>query len=264
MTHPRVRQYLAVKNNRTPNNDPEIALAIEGLWELRAAVRAGLDVEAVFVATELLRGDESRTLVERLESASTPCYHVSDKVLRRMVDRDGPDGLAAIVRMRQATFDDLVPGDHRPLRIVVAEGLELAGNAGTIVRSADAAGATGVVWCGSSVRLSHPRVLHASMGTLFSMPVVRAVAPETVEWLRANHVRLVGADPAASHTFWDADLRPPLAIVLGSERRGLSPAMRDALDDAVSIPMLGAADSVNVGHAAAVLLYESVRQAQDQ
>jgi TrmH family RNA methyltransferase len=103
----------------------------------------------------------------------------------------------------------------------------------------------------------------ASTGTVFSTPVVRASGRETAAWLRDNRVRVIAADPAASRSYRDADYRGPLAIVLGSERRGVSAWWRSLADDLVSIPMLGLADSLNVGHAAALLAYESMRAAAD-
>ncbi len=143
--------------------------------------------------------------------------------------------------------------------MVVADRFELVGNLGTVVRCADGAGAAGVLAVDTPFRLSHPLLVKASMGTIFSTPVVSVGLEEALEWLNRNGFRLLAADPGASVPYDRADYRGPLAIVLGNERTGLSPAWAKAAGTLVSIPMLGVADSLNVGHAAALLLYEALR-----
>lgn len=138
--------------------------------------------------------------------------------------------------------------------------MELAGNLGTLIRCADGAGATALVLSDRRVRLSHPLVVRASMGTVFSMPLVTAERDAAVAHLRRHGVRAVAADPASRLSYRDADYRGPVAIVLGSERHGLDPVWRASAEEVVSIPMLGVADSLNVGHAAALLLYEALHQ----
>src|SRR5687767_10076981 len=144
--HPRVRQFLAVKHRR--GKHPPSALALEGLWALRRALDAGVDVEVVFVCDELVRGDDTRTVVDRLRAErGTRTYRVSERVLRRMVDREGPDGVAALAHLPAVGLTDLqapaVLGSDA--RVVVADGFELAGNLGTIIRCADGAGAAAVL-----------------------------------------------------------------------------------------------------------------------
>jgi TrmH family RNA methyltransferase len=213
-------------------------------------------VEVVFFCTELARGDLSGRLVDELRRAGAAAFEVSERVLRRMVDRDGPDGLAAIAHPRPAGLDDVAV---RPTaRLVIADSLDRPGNLGAIIRCADGAGAAGVVVTDRRIRLTHPLVLKASMGTVFSLPVVEADRDATLDWLRAHRFRIIAAEPEAPMTYRDVDYRGRVAIVVGSERHGLAAFWREAADVAVSIPMLGAADSLNVGHAAALLLYEAL------
>ncbi len=184
---------------------------------------------------------------------------VSDQVLRRMVERDGPDGIAAVARRRPACLADIVV--RRGTRVVVADCFEIVGNLGTVVRCADGAGAAGVLVVDSPFRLNHPLLLKTSMGTILSMPVVSVTRQQAKDWIRRHGLRVLVADPAADVSYQRADYATPLAIVLGNERRGLAAEWRRQADLGVSIPMLGVADSLNVGHAAAVLLYESLRHA---
>lgn len=254
--HPRVEQFRDIKNNR--RSHLRGAVALEGLWALRAAVAAGVEIDAVFVCLALLRGEESMRMIRRLQAAGVGIYEVSDRVLRRMADREGPDGLAAIARLRQVKLTDLAV--DRATRVVVADGFELAGNLGTIIRTADGAGAAAVFVTDSRVRLTHPLVVKASMGTVFSVPVISATRLEASGWLRASGFTVVAADPAARASYREIGYDGAVAVVLGSERYGLDTFWRDEADDLVSIPMLGTADSLNVGHAAALLLYEALHR----
>lgn len=252
--HPAVQRFRDLRTNRRPN--PHLGVALEGLWALGHAVDAGLEIEAVFVCRALLRGPASEALVGRVAARGAPVFDVSERVLRRMVDRDGPDGLAAVARLRRWSLGAIPV--RRASRFLVADNVELPGNLGTIVRCGDGAGAGAVLLTERRVRLTHPGVVKASMGTIFTMPVASGSAEEVFEWLRGHAVTIVAAHPDASVSYRAVAYEPPVAIVVGSERYGLSPFWREHADVVVSIPMLGTADSLNVGHAAALLLYEAL------
>jgi RNA methyltransferase, TrmH family len=252
--HPTIRKFLDIKHNR--GSHPPGALALEGLWSIRHAVQAGLSIDAVLVCPALLRGPESELLVAQLRKTGAATLEVSERVLRRMVDRDGPDGLAALAVLPSRALHDIPISPTA--RVVVADRFELAGNLGTVIRCADGAGAAGVIITERRLRLTHPVVVKASTGTVFSMPIVDTGRADALDWLRASGFRIVAADPASRLSYRDADYRGRVAIVLGSERYGLGSFWGSAADATVSIPMLGVADSLNVGHAAAVLLYEAL------
>jgi len=241
--HAQVKRCLDVRRGRATG-----AVALEGRWALERALAAGVEIDAVITCPELLRGEPLDGSIE-----------VGEKVFRRLTGRDGPDGIVALARLRDRTLDDVAPGD----RVLVADGVELPGNVGTLVRTADGAGATAVIVC-APVRVSAPALVRASMGAVLWLPVVQANAPEAIAWLRANRCRVVVADPAARASYRDADYGPPAAIVVGSERHGVSSTWRCAADELVSIPMLGRSDSLNVGHAAALLLYEALHHHRRQ
>ena len=137
--------------------------------------------------------------------------------------------------------------------------MEKPGNVGAILRSADAVGASAVIAVGGT-DLYNPNVIRASIGTIFSVPVATATAADVVAWLRERGVRILASRVDAEQLHVDADLTGPLAIVLGSEADGLSDAWPAPGVEALRLPMLGKADSLNVSAAAAVLLYEAWRQ----
>jgi TrmH family RNA methyltransferase len=195
-----------------------------------------------------------------LTEAGVPAFQVSRRTYLRLAERDGPDGLAAVVRLSSLNLADITPGPAA--RLLVLDSFELAGNVGSLIRCADAVGASAVILTEQHVRINHPLVMKASMGTAFSVPLCSSDAETALTWLRGQGFWVLGADPPATTSYRDADYRARTAVVLGSERCGLSRFWKQASDQLVSIPMLGDADSLNVGHAGALILYEALHRQQ--
>lgn len=257
--HPDVQRYRAL---RRPGVSPTEA-AIEGTWALAHALAASTPVHCVFVCHELVRGQETYDVVRRVvASGRTAVWSVGRRLLDRMTTRDGPDGVAAIVEVPPRSLDSL----HIPAsaRILIADRVEMAGNAGTLIRCADGAGASAVIFTDPRTGLLHPQSVKASMGTIFSMPIVASTATAAITWAKDHRMSVVAADPRARRSYRELSPTGAVAIVVGSERLGLSDQWRHAADQTVSIPMLGRADSLNVGHAAALLLYEALHRAPPQ
>lgn len=258
--HPRIKQYLSIKNNTKSN--PENLACLEGLWEIQNGSNTGLEFRAFFVCPELLRGDAGRALAERIVAAGTHSYLVSEKVMERMVDRDQPDGLAAIVQLPRFTWDDIKLGRNN--RVMVLDGLEIPGNIGTIVRCADSVGAHGIIITNRRTRLSHPKLLHSSMGSSFTFPVIEADVAEAITWLKQNGFKIVTTETDATLSYRRADYRGRVAVVMGSERYGIVKEWHAAEDERVIIPMAGRIDSLNVGNAAVLMLYEMFYQQEPE
>ena len=250
--HPWIQQYLSVKQKS--QSHPERLACLEGLWAVSLALNAKLEIHTLFVCPELVRSEATRQCVEKLLASGVPSCRVSEKVLARLVNWDGPDGLAAIVKLRCFGWHDI---PLRPCnRIVVLDGLENPGNIGTIIRCADGAGADAIIMTGRRKCLSHPKLLHASMGSAFSFPVIEAETDEAINWLHRSNFSIVTTDTTAPLSYREASYAHRVAIIMGNERHGISPAWYAAQNMSVSIPMHGIADSLNVGNAAVLLLYE--------
>ena len=259
--HPRVREFLAVK--RHPASDGLAgALTLEGTWMIRRALAASVRLQAVLVCPALLRGKEGQALAGKALGLGAEGYEVSEKVLSRLVDRDGPDGIAALGRASRRTLGDIRV--DRRTRVMVADGWDLPGNLGTLIRCADGAGASAVLVVEQGFGMSHPLVLKASMGAALAIPVIAVDRPAARQWLRERGFRILAADPAGRRSYRDVDYRGPLAIVIGSERRGLAPEWLAAADSIAAIPMLGSSDSLNAAIAGALLLYEALAQDDDE
>lgn len=255
--HPRVREFLAVKRHPA-SHDREHAMALEGTWMIGQALVAGVKLQVIFVCPVLLQGAEGLALARKAVDLGAEGYEVSERVLARLTDRDRPDGIAAFGRARPRTLADIRLG--RRTRVVIADGWDLPGNLGTLIRCADAAGASGVLVVEPGFGLSHPLVLRASMGAALTNPVIAVGRQEARRWLREHGFRIVAADPAGSRSYRDIDYRGRLAIVIGSERRGLAREWLVTADSIAAIPMLGSCDSLNAALAGALLLYEALAQ----
>jgi RNA methyltransferase, TrmH family len=253
----RVREFLAVKRHPASGGLPGV-VALEGTWMIRQALVAGVRLQAVFVCPALLRGVEGLALTEKALGLGAEGYEVSERVLCRLADRDGPDGIAALGRTCPRTLGDIRVS--RRTRVMVADGWDLPGNLGTLIRCADGAGASGVLVVEPGFRMNHPLILKASMGAALAIPVVAVGRPAARQWLRERGFRIVAADPAGSRSYRDVDYRGPLAIVVGSERRGLAREWLATADSIAVIPMAGNCDSLNAAVAGALLLYEALAQ----
>ncbi len=229
---------------------------IEGFRELSRAVGALVHIETLFVCPELFLGRHEAELIEQIALRQGNIYRCSEKVFAHLSYRDRPDGILAVARQTHLGLEALQGGDF----YIVAEAIEKPGNLGTILRSADASGVQGMIVCDRCTDIHNPNVVRASVGTLFTLPVVEASSLETVAWLKKRGIAIVAATPHAQKVYTEVDLTGPVAIVVGTEQYGLSAQWMGAADLAVKIPMWGVADSLNVATATTLLLYEVVRQ----
>lgn len=253
--NPRLRSALALRDRRA--RDEAGLTLIDGVRELSLALAGGARVVEVFVDEERLDG-EGREALRRAGEAGATIVAVGAAALDRLAYGDRVAGLVATVRTPDVSLAALrLPPE--PL-LVVIEGLEKPGNLGAIVRTADAAGADGVIAADPRTDLFNPNAIRASLGTMFAVPVAAGSSDEVRARLRLDRVRILAARVDATTVYADADLRGSIAIVLGSEAAGLTDAWRGDDVIAVRLPMLGVADSLNVSITAAVLLYEARRQ----
>jgi TrmH family RNA methyltransferase len=210
------------------------------------------------VCTPLLQGEDARAALDALEERNVAVRTTNEKVFEKLAFGDRAEGMLAIVRIPSTALDDL---DLRPEPLVVVlEGVEKPGNLGAALRSVDGAGADALIVASGRTDPFNPNVIRASAGTVFSVPLATADTADVIAWLGARGIRIVAARVGAPAAYTDADLRGPLAIALGSEAGGLTAAWDGEGIEAVSLPMHGIADSLNVSVTAAVLLYEARRQ----
>jgi TrmH family RNA methyltransferase len=255
LTNPRIKAAVRLRDRR--ERDATGRTIVDGIRELSRSLDAAVELETVFVAPDLIRTPEAETLVARA-GRSGMIVEVSAEVLGKLAFGDRSDGVVAIVRTPSTSLDDLVLS-HDPL-VVVVESVEKPGNLGAIVRSADGAGASAVIAASALTDVFNPNAIRASLGTIFALPIGAAGSAETLAWLIDHGFQPVAAVVDAPTSYTDVDLSGPTALVLGNEASGLGGIWRDPRVVPVSLPMAGVADSLNVSTAAAILLYEAVRQ----
>jgi TrmH family RNA methyltransferase len=262
-------RHQRVKRLRALIRDPKARRAegvfvIEGPRLLDAALEHHVSLESFYLAPGAERG--FAPLAARLRASGAPEEGLKEGVLERIGDTVTPQPILAVARIPIASLDDLSASDAARARpVVVAVDVQDPGNAGTIVRSAEAAGAAGVVFSGNSVDPFAPKVVRSTAGAIFGIPIVEADDPVNVlDALGARGRRRLGTVAAGGAPIDDVDLTGPVALVVGNEAHGLPDAVLPALDATVTIPIELAAESLNVAMATTVLLFEAARQRREQ
>lgn len=254
--NPRIKSVLALRERR--DRDRTGLTVVDGTREIRRAIEAQATVTEAFVCESTLAGADARAILDRLVADDVPLVSVSQPVLDRISFGQRSEGVVATVRIPDLSLDRLeLPAD--PL-VVVLEGVEKPGNLGAVLRSADGAGVHAVVLADPRVDPFNPNAIRASAGTVFAVPLAVTTSERALAWLAAQGVRVVATRVDAPNLYTQAALTGPLAVAFGSEAGGLSPQWSGDLVEAVRLPMLGVADSLNVSVSAAVVLYEALRQ----
>jgi TrmH family RNA methyltransferase len=235
---------------------------IDGPVLVADALDAGLDLRTAFV--DVGAPAPVAALAERLRAAGVDVHVLAAGVLAGAADTVTPNGIAAVARRAPAVVPvapAVGPRTGTAALLVVLAGVADPGNAGTLLRSADAAGATGVWATTATVDLFGPKAVRASAGALFRLAVRDGVEPgDAMADLRAAGTRLLGTVAHGGTPYDRADLTRPSALVLGNEANGLDPVWHDAVDEWLTIPMVGRAESLNVAMAGTLLCFEAARQ----
>lgn len=260
--NPKLKGAIRLKKRR--ERDVRKEFLIEGYRELYHAIDQNrYPLQTLFICPDLFLGENEDALISKAQKNSVSCYELPKHLFEKLSFRDRPDGLVAIASQKDRHLPDLVKllaNSNRPPFIVVAESIEKPGNLGTILRSMDAFGADALIVADQCTDIYNPNVVRASVGTLFSCPIFHASSQEALDWLKQEKIAVVAATPEAKISVYNASFNTPVAIVVGTEQIGLSELFRQNYDVAVSIPMAGEANSLNVATATTVMLYEVSRQ----
>jgi TrmH family RNA methyltransferase len=258
--NPRIKQTIDLRERSV--RDQSGQFIIEGYREILRAIEGKQSILILFTCPSLFLGVNEQTLIQRVKQQGAQLFECSEKVFQKLSYRDRPDGLIAVAKQQHLTLNDLqasIVAKENPF-LIVAEAIEKPGNLGTILRSSDAVGVDGAIICDRCTDIYNPNVVRASVGTLFTVPVIEAKGKETLAWLKKNRIQVLAATPSAKLEYTEVDMCGPLAIAVGTEQLGLSQQWMDEADLQVRIPMCGVADSLNVAMATTLLLYEALRQ----
>ena len=231
------------------------AFLIEGTHLVEMALNAQVRIKEVFATEEFINAKEHQGMFKKI---TAPVFEVSGQILKKITDTETPQGIVAVAVYELGTLNTL-SFKAAPL-LVVLDAIQDPGNLGTIIRTADAAGADAVILMPGSCDAFMPKVIRATAGSIFNLPVVYAEPDTLSDWLGEKKIPLSVTAADAGKTVFETDLRGGIAVAFGNEAHGVSDQLRRAADLSFSIPILGRAESLNVATSAAICLYEVVRQ----
>ncbi|WP_425061233.1 23S rRNA (guanosine-2'-O-)-methyltransferase RlmB [Sporomusa carbonis] len=254
-----IKEIASLKHKKYRDNLGMFVAEGVRLVEECAAARWPVDV---CIYTEAAAAHKrAQAVIDRLIAANCRMVVVPEDIYHRLSDTEQPQGLMAVLKKRKVSIEQMVAKEGKPPLIVVLDGIQDPGNAGTIIRTADAVGCTGVVALKGSADIYAGKTVRATMGSLFHLPVAEGLtSEELVAVLAKAGISILATCLQNSAVYYQADLKKPVAIVLGNEGQGVSRELMEAAEVRLNIPLIGQAESLNVAVAAGIVLYEAVRQ----
>ncbi|MFF7143879.1 RNA methyltransferase [Streptomyces nodosus] len=251
-----MKELAALRRRR--NRQSSGVTLVEGYEELDLALRAGVRPRELYFCPALTDGADPRDVVGRAAERGAALFSLSRQAFDKAAYREGPDGWLAVVPDIETDLSR-IEVDDRAL-FLVCESVEKPGNLGSMLRTADAAGVTAVISANPVTDWGNPNVIRASKGTVFAVPIASAGSGDVLRWLAEHSVNVVATTPDTDVLMADVDMSGPTAILVGSEKYGLSEQWLAESHTKAKIPMFGQVDSLNVAVSAALFTYEAVRQ----
>ncbi len=253
----RVRQARAARDGKAPDK-----IFIEGVRLCEEALQAGLHVEEALHTLEFMQDERGARLLSELERVDARMTVVSERVFASLSDTKNPQGIAMLAARPQADAGLLENAlKDATLLVVILHRLNNPANAGAILRTAEAAGASGIIATAGTCDLFSAKALRGAMGSSFRLPVwAGADLTETLSWCKDRGIRTICADIRAELSHTEVDWTIPRALIVGPEASGLSLDEIALADEALRIPMQEPVESLNVAIAAGIILYEAARQ----
>ena len=252
-SNPVVKEAAALMKKRsTAKGD---AFLVEGMNLVEAAMgssRAWLG--KVFYTPEFV--ERHKKFFRSLQGLGADMYECTSKVIAKLSTEKNPQGLVGVVELKPSSFKDI--SGEGP--VVISDGIQDPGNMGTLIRTADAAGAAGIVLLSGSCDPLMPKALRASAGSALRMPLVYSRMDEAIGALKSLGYKLCAASASDGNSLFETDLSGRIAFIFGNEGAGISEYMMDATGFHIHVPIVGEAESLNVGASAAVMLFEHLRQ----
>lgn len=235
--------------------EDENLFVIEGLWAYEKIVKSNIRIKSFVFCPDLIRNDSMLEMVLFNIGVAENSYLISSNLCSRLSSRNSGEGFFLLCDFPEYNLCDIELKENNLL--VILDGLEKPGNVGTIIRSIDGAGGDGAIICNSNIRKTNQKLIKSSMGSSFILPVIKTDIRETVMWLKSNGFKIIITDLKASKSYYNVDYKGRIAIIAGNEIHGISDIWNEYQCERVIIPMFGGADSLNVGVAASMVIYEA-------
>lgn len=228
---------------------------VEGIRHIGEALEAGADFQSIFYTTDFLRSDYAHKLIADASQAGIPCYATTGEVFVSLAEKEKPQGILAVINRPQLDLNDLNP-ENFPRGVALVSPQD-PGNLGTILRTIDAVGASGLLLLEESVDPYHPTAIRASMGTIFWHPVVSVKFKAFASWVQQHPYNVYGTSAQSSIDYRQVErYQMPNILLMGSERQGLDQIHMNLCHSLIHLPMHGRGSSLNLGVAAGVMLFD--------
>lgn len=247
-----IKKIDSIVNNTKSN--PEKLVAVEGIWAANQLLKYNIEIKALILDLDSIKSQDAYKIMIDLSDIAEEIHMVSSSTYKKIAEIGTSAGIYVLAKFPQKNLLDLSPDKHQV--IAVLDGLEIPGNIGTIIRSCDGTNTDAVIICNRKTRITHPKILRSSQGSCFKIPIVEESSETTIDWLKKNGYRIILTDTDAKKFYYEENYEGKLAIVMGSERYGISKEWYEIDTESIKIPMYGDCDSLNVGIAATLILYE--------
>ncbi len=240
------------------NRDSRGLYFVEGIRFVGDAVENGQEFVKVIISNKLQELNGGAKIIEQVTAVCPEVFLVPEKLFNELSDTQSPQGILAVLKKRDFDIDEVIKECRS---IVILDGLQDPGNVGTIIRTADSAGISAVFMTKGCVDLYSPKVLRSTMGSVFHMPIFEGLnIIELIDRLKLEDYRVIASHLDGKNNYYDEDMTGRSAIIVGNEANGISGETAEKADRLVKIPMPGKAESLNASVAAAIMIYEIVRQ----
>lgn len=259
--NPRVKAWAALKERKY--REQSGTYLVEGLRSVHTYLESSAHIVSLLYDPSV-EGLEVESVVKQCEQRHIPVFGMTAQIFAQVADTVHPQGVMAVVKIDTQplhTFFAMGQCQNNCSDVVlIVDGVRDPGNLGTMIRTAAAVGARGVISLKGTVDFFHPKVVRSTMGALATIPVIETVVEELLQAAQEADVHLLGADAHATTSLYGADLRGPMGLVIGGEAQGITHALQAHLATSFSLPMPGVTESLNAGVASSIMLYEALRQ----
>lgn len=253
----RLKNILKLKQKKYRIKEDRFIL--EGIRNVEEILQSGLKIFSVLYTEKLLQNKRGLELYKSVEKQNIERIKVTDNELENISHITTPQGILAICQKFHHDFDGLIGGKVKSL--VILDAIQDPGNLGTIIRTADAAGVSGIVVGKGTVDFYNPKVLSSAMGSLLHLPIVKTDdLVSAVKQLKQKGIRILACDVHANKNYAGVNYDYPIGIIFGNEGAGLSKEIIDLTDEMLKIPIIGRAESLNVGIACGIVLYKMIEK----
>ncbi len=230
----------------------------EGLRIVAEALQCNSSIESVIISTELLVSEFGKSLLDLVKERNIPILDVTPSIFESISIKEGPQGIAAVVRQNWSNLEEVKTTSDQIW--IALESIQNPGNLGSIMRTSEAIGASGIILLEHCTDPYDPTSVKASMGAIFSLELIKSELDTFVKWTTINQVPIIGTSDKAASDYMDVNYPCPCVLLMGSERQGLPQKYLDLCTEIVRIPMQGRSDSLNLAIAASIVLYQIYNQ----